>query len=386
MSAQPIPSRRNTQRMRLLLGALGGIALLVGLWTALILLKLDVPSPRPHFEEIHGPLMVLGFFGTLIALERAVALGHRIGYLAPTFAGLGALALAAGLPLVIGQSLLGLAGVGLVALYVGAARRQASLHLGVMAIGAIAWVASVTAWLMGQDVMLLVPLLAGFLILTIAGERLELARVIRVTGKARIEFVIAVGVFVFGVALSLAASAIGVRIAGVGLIALAVWLARHDVARRTVRQSGLTRYMAVCLLTGYAWLAVGGVLWLMFGTLTDGPAFDAMLHALFLGFVMGMVFAHAPVIVPAVFHAEVPYRKRFYLHFWLLHISLLLRLIGGDLIDSRIWWQVGGILNEVALLGFLASTGMAVIEAKRISVRNYENLSKQDGRSNNVLA
>lgn len=154
-------------------------------------------------------------------------------------------------------------------------------------------------WWTGWDVALLVPWLAGFLVLTIGGERLELARVIRVTGTARVTFTAVVGLFGVGLVLSLAAVAIGVRVAGVGLLALAGWLAVHDVARRTVRQPGLTRYMASCLLAGYGWLATAGVLWLRFGTLSDGPAFDAMLHALFLGFVIGMVFAHAPVIAPA---------------------------------------------------------------------------------------
>jgi hypothetical protein len=357
---------------RLVIGALGGIALLAGLWAALILLKLGVPSPRPTFKEVHGPLMVLGFFGTLIALERAVAIGNRAGYLSPAFAGLGGVALVVGLPLIVAQLLLALAGIGLLALYIGAARRQMSLHLTVMATGAISWIVAVLAWMAGRDVALLVPVLAGFVILTIAGERLELARVIRVSGAARANFIISVGTFIFGVALSLTRVSLGVRIAGLGLIALAVWLAKNDVARRTVRQSGLTRYMAVCLLAGYAWLAVAGVLWLRFGNLTDGAAFDAMLHAVFLGFVMGMVFAHAPVIVPAVFHAAVPYRPRFYWHFYLLHASLLLRLIGGDLAGDHLCLQIGGVLNEVAILAFIASTGTAVVEGRRQSLSDVE--------------
>jgi hypothetical protein len=363
---------KQTLLLRLFVGVLGAVALLAGLWAGLTLLKLDVPTLRPHFEEVHGPLMVLGFFGTLIALERAVALGNQAGYLAPAFAGLGGVALIVGLPLVVGQTLLALAGIGLIALYVGAARRQSSLHLGVMGTGAIAWVVAVLAWMTGRDMALLVPFLAAFLILTIAGERLELARVIKVTGRARANFIVAVGIFAFGVALSLATVSLGVRVAGVGLMALALWLAKNDVARRTVRQAGLTRYMAICLLTGYAWLAVAGVLWLFFGNLTDGPAFDAMLHALFLGFVMGMVFAHAPVIVPAVFNAAVPYRSRFYWHFYLLHASLLIRLVGGDLVGDHLCWQIGGILNEVAVLAFVASTGVAVVEARRKSVGSTE--------------
>ena len=47
--------------------------------------------------------------------------------------------------------------------------------------------------------------------------------------------------------------------AGPGLLGLPLWLMRQDVARRTVKGSGLTRFIAVCLLSGYVWLAVGGM-------------------------------------------------------------------------------------------------------------------------------
>jgi hypothetical protein len=235
------PVLRHVPRTRMALGTLGMIALLAGLWAALLMLGLDVPTPRPDFAEVHGPLMVLGFLGTLIALERAVAIDVAVGYLTPAAAGLGGLALILGLPLTVGQSLFAAAGVGLVGLYVAAARRQASLHLAVMAAGAVAWVVAVCLWLAGRDVALLVPWLAGFLVLTIAGERLELARVIRVTGTARATFTGAVAVFATGLAVSVVAVSAGVRVAGIGLLALAAWLGVHDVSRRTIRQPGLNR-------------------------------------------------------------------------------------------------------------------------------------------------
>ena len=53
------------------------------------------------------------------------------------------------------------------------------------------------------------------------------------------------------------------------------WLGRYDVARRTIRGHGLTRYMAAALLTGYAWLAVAGGLWASVGQMADGGAYDA---------------------------------------------------------------------------------------------------------------
>jgi hypothetical protein len=236
-----------------------------------------------------------------------------------------------------------------------------------MAAGAAAWVITVGLWLTGWDVGRLVPWLAGFLVLTIAGERLELSRVTRLSRMARASFACAAGIFAVGVLTAIGAFTLGVRIAGAGLLGFAGWLAVYDVARRTVRQRGLTRYMASCLLTGYAWLAMAGVLWLRTGLASEGPGFDAALHAVFLGFVIGMVMAHAPVIVPAVFRAAVPYRPHFYAHLTLLHASLLLRLVGGDLAGNHAAWQIGGALNEIALLCFLVVTADAVRSGRRAS-------------------
>lgn len=52
--------------------ALGVLLLLAGLWTGL--LRLGWELPLLLFASYHGPLMVSGFSGTLIGLERAVAL------------------------------------------------------------------------------------------------------------------------------------------------------------------------------------------------------------------------------------------------------------------------------------------------------------------------
>ena len=45
--------------------------------------------------------MIAAFFGTVISLERAVAVGFNWAYLAPLTAGLGGIALLAGLPVAV---------------------------------------------------------------------------------------------------------------------------------------------------------------------------------------------------------------------------------------------------------------------------------------------
>lgn len=364
------------RRRRLPLMALAIVALFAGLWGGLIRLGLSLPHVVSAAGQEHGPLMVLGFLGTLISLERAVALGRSWAYVAPLAAGVGALATLAEAPGALGPALLALAGLVLLAGHAVIHRRQATAHNAVMGLGAVAWLVSALLWLSGAEVSRFVPLLAGFLVLVIVGERLELTRAVVCSDGVRRLLIVAIVVFAGGLALSVFAERVGMRIAGVGLAGQAAWLLRYDVARRTVRMRGVTRYMALALLAGYVWLACAGALWVAWAALTDGPAYDASLHSVFLGFVMSMIFAHAPVIVPAVLRVQLPFRRGFYVQLVLLHASLLLRLAGGELAGSISLWQAGGIINALAILLFFAASGLAVLAARR-SARQGDRAAKQ---------
>lgn len=144
------------------------------------------------------------------------------------------------------------------------------------------------------------------------------------------------------------------RLTGLGLLAVAAWLARFDIARYTVRRSGLTRYIALCLLSGYAWLGISGLLALAAGGVTAGLLYDALLHSLFVGFVFSMIFGHAPIILPALANVQIRFHRRFYLPLLLLHLSLLLRVIS-DLIPWFSGRQWGGMLNVLVILLFLGN-------------------------------
>lgn len=351
------------------------VMLFAGLWEGLFYLGLPLPGGGATLSQDHGELMVLGFFGTLIALERAVALGRTWAYLAPASAAAGGIALVAGAPATLGEALIAGGGLVLIAIYAVVYRTQPALHNGVLASAAVCWVVSAGLWLAGWDISRFLPWLAGFLVLTITGERLELSRMTGTSRLGRRLFAAAAGLFGAGLLASLAAGPAapesaaavppGARITGAGLIALALWLARYDVARRTVRGRGVTRYMATALLAGYVWLAIAGGLWAFVGQMTDGQPYDAELHAIFLGFVMSMVFAHAPVIVPSVLGRPLPFRNWLYVPLALLHVSLILRLAGGDWAASTDAWQWGGSLNEVAVLLFLAMAAVLVVRSGR---------------------
>ncbi len=331
------------------------VALVAGLWGALARLGWSVAPPSPAFVGFHGILLTLGFLGTVIALERAVALRRPLPYVAPAITGAGGLLLAAGLPPQLGISLITAGGACFVAVSAFMWRIEPRLYTATMGLGAVAWVAAGLLWLSGAALPTLVPFLAAFLVLTIVGERLELARLLHLDALGRGLFVLAAAVFTAGVGVSAAAPEVGVRVAGAGALALSLWLLRYDIARRTVRQPGSVRYIAICVLFGYVWLAIGGAIWVVSGPQVAGFTYDAMLHAIFLGYVMSMVLAHELIVVPAVLGIRLPFTHAFYAPLALLEVSLAAR-IAGDLAGSTPVWQWTGLLNVTALVLFAAVT------------------------------
>jgi len=354
---------------RAVLLAAGGVALLAGLTGALVLPGLPMPSTTAGLAGGHGLLMAFGFLGTLVALERAVALGRVWGFAAPLASALGGIAVALAGPGAIPFVLFALAGAGFVAIYVAFARMEPSLHLAVQAAGAVGWLGAGLLLAGGRSIGAVVPFLGAFLVLTIVGERLELSRVVRTPARARVAFVATVAALCAGVVGSAWLADAGTRIAGLALVALGAWLARYDLARRTIRARGVTRFIAAALLPGYAWLVVAGAAWTAGALTGGGRGYDASIHALFLGFVMSMVFGHAPVILPGVLGVPLPYRTRFYGHLALLHGGLLLRIVGGDVLGATWAFQAGGALDVAALLLFLVSSVAAVAEGRRDGAR-----------------
>src|SRR5690606_9736485 len=81
--------------LRLVLFAAALCALATGLLAGLARLGFNLPAATLAGQ--HGPLMICGVFGTLISLERAVAMGKRWPYLAPGLAALGVIGVVAGL-------------------------------------------------------------------------------------------------------------------------------------------------------------------------------------------------------------------------------------------------------------------------------------------------
>jgi len=357
-------SRLGKRAARLPLLALGMVALVTALWGALVRVGWKAPLPSYNWLSWHGPLMVCGFLGTVIGLERAVGLARPWAYAAPLGTGVGALLLVAGDLSRRGPALVTLGSAVFLAILLVVVKIQPQRQNVVMALGAVAWIAGNVRWLLGAPFNASALFWGAFVVLTIAGERLQLTRFLPPRRGSRGAFTAASAVLFAGIVLSLRWPAAGSRLAGCGFLALGVWLLLFDIARVNARREGLTRFVALALLPGYVWLSVSGLLLALRALPEHGMLYDAILHTLFVGFVFSMIFGHAPIIFPAVLAVTMAFRPLVsYAPLVLLHLSLALR-IAGDLTERsplRMW---GGLLNVAAVLLFVIGTVTSIRRAE----------------------
>src|SRR5437899_502620 len=125
-------------------GALVGLSLVGGVAGGLWRLGVAVPDPLSFTRTgqvllVHAALMICGFLGTVIGIERAVAVKRRAAFIAPLASGSGALCL------VLGQQAPGAwlgvaAAVSFLAVNAVVVRRQHAAHTLLLLVGAAAWV------------------------------------------------------------------------------------------------------------------------------------------------------------------------------------------------------------------------------------------------------
>lgn len=346
--------------------AFAGVSVLTGLTAALALLGYLDGTRAATLAADHGPLMIFGFVGGAIGLERTVAVRTRWAWAGPVCSALGVVTLLAGLPVAVPALLFTGSFLLLGLVYATVHRRQATAAVIAQAAGVIGAVSATLLWGFGDGgFAAAMPPAVVFVVATIIGERLELARIPVTAGNPE--------PLITGLVLALAAAGIlfvaapevGHPLMGLLLVAVAVVTARVDVARRLVRAQGLPRFSAVCMLAGYLWLGLAGLLWVAFPRTTTGFLYDAAVHAVFLGFVISMIFAHAPIILTAVIRRPLPYHPVMYVPVALLHGGLALRLLG-DAREAVPLWQAGGVINVLAVLTFLLTgVTLSVLASRR---------------------
>jgi hypothetical protein len=310
----------------------------------------------------HGGLMVSSFLGTVIAMERAVAIPIPGSLIVPLMTVIGSVLLLFGYP-AIGLFFVVASSLGLLGLFVYIHTIQSELHNLVLIAGGFCWLVGNVLWWYNVPVYSLVSWWMGFLVFVVAAERLELNRLAQFSRVQEMLFISGVLLALIGMSVNPLGFS-GVRLVGVGFIVLALWLIRNDMVRKMLFMGGERGYTGWCLFTGYFWLGFGGLLLVIYPSAHSGFLYDAYLHSIFLGFVFTMIFGHAFIIMPGVLDLDLTYHNGFYVPLILLEGTLVLR-ITGDLLFNNPLRQWGGLGNGFSIVLFLLMLGETQIRRNK---------------------
>lgn len=337
------------------------LSLLLGIYAGWLRMGWNFPMSQAMGQ--HGLIMVGSFLGTLIILERIVAFKKLWMYAVPL---INALSLPAfffdreGLALVfllVGSS-------GLLLVYVMTYRKYREKYILIMMIGGGLLITGLGMLIINNRYPQAVPFWIGFLLLTILGERIDLAKFLP---RNRIkEPLIWIFIVIFMIGLFTSFHEAGHIMAGAGMILIAYWLMKYDIVNKSMKSHGIHQYIGLTLFSGYIWLFISGLLLLL--NLDLVYFYDAVLHSFFLGFVFLMIFAHAPIIFPGVVGISItPYHRSLYLWMILLNGSLVLRIFS-DLFFMNYLRQISGLMNGMILIGFFINL-VFIIRIKLIAIR-----------------
>lgn len=326
------------------------LCLVAGVLTGLARMGVSTTDFMLERSALHSALMISGFFGTVIGLERAVASQKIWPYLAPLLSGLGGLSLLFEPTAFVAPLLFTSGSICFVLASIQVLIKQPAIYTATLLVAAILWLCGNGLWLVNDNVWSAIPYGLSFLVLTIAGERLELTRFLPPRPLSRGLFVMIAALVIGGTIASGSTGFTQTAWLGAAYAALALWLVIYDIARKTIRIPGVTRFVAVCLLCGYLWLLLGGLLTTNLWQLGAYQR-DASIHAIALGFIFAMVIGHAPIIFPAVMRVPIPFSMIFYAPLALIQVGVTLRLLAAIQSEAMLR-EAGGITNALAILTF----------------------------------
>lgn len=335
-------------RFRIPFILLAMLNLIAGLWSGLI--RIGWSLPLPSVAVHHGAIMVGGFLTTLIALEKAVPMKRKIAFTVPVLSAL-SLMMTKNEYYKVGLGFLLAGSVGLMIIqgwYLHKHPTDRSALL--MVIGASLLVTGNVFLLTSRFYPSSFPWWMGFVLFTIVGERLELSQFLPVSEKAKLYLFIFLGCFVVGLVLPF--HGYGKYVSGIALIWTGIWMLRHDIITVGLKSSGLTKYSAAALLLANLALMLEGIFLI---TLPNTMlSYDTLVHTFFIGFAFTMVFAHGPIILPAVLGISVkPYSPILYCWLVLLQFSLYLLVFSNSIVEIDLRRHSGLITGSSILLYFI---------------------------------
>ena len=333
------------------------LSLIIGIWTGWIRLGWSFPLAQNMGD--HGALMAGGFIGTLICLERTVSYKNRLALIIPLINALSIVFFLLKLPHIAFWFLLA-GSIGLSLIYLKLYFEFNETYILIMMAGSFCYLIGNTFLIKTSFYPLSAMWWIAFLYFTILGERLELSKYLQIKTIHKIILIVLLAVYIIGILIPFYSS--GGYVTAVSFIGSAVWLFKYDMAKKSLQREGQHFYSGVVLLAGYVWLVITG-LFMAYGAYS-GLLYDAAIHSFFLGFVFSMIFAHAPIILPGVLKLQINVFNRFlYLWFFLLQISLLMRILNPFILSSDLK-LISGLLNGIAILGFLVNMAVLVKAGK----------------------
>ncbi|MFZ6013563.1 MAG: hypothetical protein ACOYXT_24695 [Bacteroidota bacterium] len=334
------------------------INLFAGLGTGLV--RIGWQFEISNLAPAHGAIMVGGFLGTLISIEKIIPLRNKFLFFIPALSGSSLLLFLLNMPQ---ESILmvTLASLGLVVIFVYYYFKYKDLQYLIMLIGGICWLVGNVLLYSKNFYPASFPLWLGFILFVIVGERIDLMKFMPVTNRAKFLLMFFLAMYLGSTLFHFHGA--GNYIAGISLIAVAVWLIKNDMISANISKSALTKYVAIALLCGYISLLICGVF--ILSLQGSAMAYDAVVHTFFLGFTFSMIFAHGPIILPGVLGVIVkPYHIIFYLFLSLLQASWLMRAFSDSSLNFYLR-QISGLLSTVAILGYFASLAIVSINQLR---------------------
>lgn len=334
--------------------ALAFAALAIGLVAGLARIgwSIMIPNAAPH----HGAIMIGGFLGTLISLEKVIPLKKKSLLAVPFASALSVIFFLTGFP-AAGYLTLIVASMALTTVFVFYLWRERSLIYLLMSLGAIAWTIGNINLMLTFFYPSSVPWWIAFALFVIVSERIELMKFLPVSenNKRMLAFVLLIFITASGISFH----GSGSIVAGASLIIVAIWLLRYDLIGISVKKTGLTRFVAVSLLFGYFSLLLAGVFLVIIDAQLYG--YDAIVHVFFIGFVFSMIFAHGPIIMPGVLGISVkPYHRILYVWLVLLHSSWILRVIGDLLMDLEMR-KYSGLISGIVIPAYLITIAYLIL-------------------------
>jgi hypothetical protein len=325
--------------LSLIVGIMGG-------WLRLGWTQFNLPETAVH----HGIIMTGSFMGALISMERAVVMKNISWFIIPLLA-------IFALPL----NLFGFTQIAIISLVISSAGLTFLMYIQslkvkeaphyVITLGAFSWAVGNALLLKSDFTPMVVPWWIAFLLFTIVGERLELSRFLPIR-KVFIVFLYALLAGVF-ISLFIPFHFGGNRITGILIALIALWLLRFDMARISIKKKGECRYIGFGLITGFLWLLLHAIIMIFLEN--HSLYYDLWVHSFFLGFTFSMIWAHAPIIFPAVVKVKrLIYHPMLYITWFLFQISLMGR-IWSSLFENYELRKLFGVLNGwIILLMFLS--------------------------------